>query len=259
MSKETFIPLSELTDKPNGRIVWELVVPEYAPSGNIGVSTSRLSRLACLGGFRHISIRGYSGNTTTEVPEVDSVDAFGVATASGRSTITKAERQQSYVSQPEPLDEEFLHYDYYWADGTISLNMAEIDDHIGEQRKLRDAPTWSAELDKAIKLGIRNVSRQNLLENPHPIHKLNLAVFPAIIAAELSFLGHLVGFPYPKLGVPECLPLGLFAFQAGDVQLAKKRGLDFKDRRLSLFGGWQPDRAIAVNGLSRALRIVKPI
>jgi hypothetical protein len=245
-----FTPTAELVDLDHETIAWDLALPDYAPSEAIGVHVPRLGRLARLGGFRTLRISGYSGDTTSVSPEIDSVDDHGVATSTMRASVTKAKRIKldelgPYRNAPQ---------EYRWSDGGVSLNITEIDRIVGEKGGLRKPDIWSSEINSALKLGVRQAAKQNLIENTSLGEKM---VTPALLG---FFTVMALAFHDTEREVLTAIGRSYLYYHVGWTSIFNRiQGRHIQDRRWSLFEGIHLDRALAVNGISRALPLAKEI
>ena len=261
-----FTPVSELAEYDDGRISWGLTLPEYAPVDQIGVNIKRLGRLARLGGFNSLKINGYRGDITSVSPEINDVDESGQATAGMRASVTKAPLQKSGVEKPDLYEEEF--YEYFWPNGTISVNVAAVDERVAEKRGLRSGSVWADEINSAVKLGIRDSTSRHLLENPPSYIKAKLATEPLLdtfvfyyiynkfmgVGPDVSFTDYLLFFGATSGTISSTIYAAMYA-----AMPSIRDRPSVNERRFSLFCGVHFDRAIAVNGLSRALPLARAL
>jgi len=140
MAKSEFIPASDLAGYETERVRWDVELPPYAPAEGIGINIGRLGRLAHGGGFNHITVVNYAGETTEVAPNVDNVNMQGSATASMRASIKKAPlADMQAAGNPSTLAQDY--YEYYWPNGTLKLNLSEITNKLSSSKKsgaLRD-------------------------------------------------------------------------------------------------------------------------
>lgn len=251
MSKGEYIPASELGDFESERVIWRLNLPNYAPAENIGVNVGRLDRIARLAGFESLRIGTYAGDVTSVKPEIDGVGNDGSVTASMSTTVSKAETQKISVEpEGESIEE------YTWTNGQVSLNMAEIDNRVGEKGvNLRDPKQWAKEINAAMRQGINNVARNNIIERPTLRSKLRVPAYLVICWASLDVMG---------LDKPDNLPellafVAEYQFIADPIACGVINNNSPKDRKWSAVPGVQLDRLAAIKGLARVHPLVKKI
>ena len=254
MSKEIWVPVSDLADMESGELVWRVNLPPYVPADRMAVNVQRLGHLARLGGFASLRIGSYSGETTITTPGIDSVAQDGSATATMSAAISKAETQQSSV---DPTRAVYRGYDdYVWTRGQVLLNTSEIDNRVGKKgTNVRDAKTWSKELNAALGQGIRGAVSKNLIERPD---KLN-AVSEYLVIASITTGLNLLFSGTSDLLNNELINLASYHILWRYVFAKTFNKLSPKDRRLSLIPVMQLDRVLAAQGLSRMLPLVKSL
>lgn len=248
-----YVPLSELSDYEDRRLIWRVELPPYAPAEQIGINTRRLGKLARLGGLESLRVATYAGETTKVTPGIDSVDEFGQATASMSAAETKADLQQNNLSSFEDIE---IPYEYQWQKGSILINSSELDYRIGEKGKLRDPQAWAKELNEALKLGIKGASEKSLIEKVPLYEKMRTPTLLGIFAV----MDTLIDRKY-NLNTFEHELTSLEFYQIFVVPMLDRilRHAPIRERKLSLIPGLPIDRLFAVEGLSSALPLAKAI
>ena len=225
-------------------------MPDYAPAESVLVNVDRISRLAFLGGMESLRIDSYAGDTTQVIPETDSVYEKGIATASLKGVISRAETQKSDALTPGALE---VPEEYRWSRGTVSLNISEIDERVGTKGHLRDPKEWSRQLDKALRAGIRESSWSSL------ISASRFKSMPAVILGTGIFTNAGVygdrGTELAAYTAAGYTITSLFALHV----IHKWRGHDvsYRDCKHSIMPGLPLDRFFAVNALSRTRSLIK--
>lgn len=256
MSAKKFVPLAAMGDLEQERVIWRANLPDYAPSENITINLDKLARLARLGGMESIRVESYVGDTTQIVPEVNSVDQHGVASASKKASISKAKTLKTEVGGALDIE---VPYDYRWQLGKISLNIAEIDERVAQKGNLRDADAWSKELDKALRKGMVKNSWDSLVVGPPISGKVKPLSDLSLVTLTAAILGR--SGPELAAGVAQSyIALSL----VGDHLLSKVTGIlpedvKFSDRKHTLMRGFALDRHMAVRTLASYGRIAKPL
>lgn len=255
-----FIPISELQEFEGRRIVWNLVLPDYAPSERIGVNIQRLGRIARIGGFNSLTIDSFIGETSSIDLEPDSVDKHGQATAVSKVSAVKAKIQRVDIGEPNPEYEDDR--EYVWPDGVISLNLPELDERVAQDGSVRGADNWSKHLNEALKQGVNSATINHLIEAPTTLNKSRLVTKP-LGGAAIAYAAQEVG-GYGDASFEEYFLM--FLAINGTVESTMGAVLDkmfhnwpISERRFSLICGMQFDRAILVSGISRTLPLVKAL
>ncbi len=258
MSAGNFTPVSELAGHKTERIHWSAELPDYAPAEAIGVDIERLGKLARLGGCNQVTITSGGGDVTEMMPGVSSVDEHGSATATMSATIVKAELTQLQRGEaPDAFARR--HYDYFWPNVTMKLNLSEITDRLSASKKpgaLRQPAAWADQINKAMKQGFRRVARENLLINAPLGYKLSPFVCEGFLAGcgELFFGNNAADVLSYMAATTAAVQFALEPFD-----LSRRHGLPISERRWSFIPGLQADRVLAVNGLTRTLKLAKSL
>ncbi len=259
MSRENYIPASEVADYPHDNLSWLVNLPDYAPARHLGINVNRLGKLAHLGGFDHLYIAGHSGEVTQAAPVMTSVDEHGQATAGMGGAIVKARVLESHV-YPDLIPgtwDDLLHA-YRWPDGRLSLNMNEIDSRVAEAGDLRSSKVWAKNLNRALKKGTREITRKHLWAERSGREKYAFAAPWLMPSYSLMQTLALENPDYLMYGGVYWMG-GLVAVHGITGMIAKSHGLPLKERRKSLFPGIQLDRILAVEALSRTAPLVKDL
>lgn len=165
-------------------------------------------------------------------------------------------------------DESLTFFQYaLWTSLKISLKLYEIQQRITEKgESLRSSESWAPHLDKALRGGIREAGTNHLLKG-HKGFRLFNALFINVHsnlmdAAGVSLFDAISGNFDPH--IPTASEL---AFEAGFTFVwwtLYAKFVDHKERkqekgyRLSLLPGYEIDRAVALQLLSRTLPLIKP-
>ncbi len=262
--RKTVMPLSELAEFRGDNLAWALAVPEYVPQDEVLVNVGRLGRIARLGGTGHLRVQSEAGELTSYSTSVSSVDEGGSATASGSATILKSDLIDANSTVDDMTERS---YEYQWADSTLTINTSELSDRIiKEDRfsgKVRDPKEWSYYIDQALRKGLRQTAKQNLVDNvPGTCVLTNAFVFSFTFGLVSILPGSSERGDYPVAdfmngSLGKLIALGA-TFPLSNALFEKFRnGLSFKERRWSFVPAYQLDRLLAVNALTRATKIVK--
>ncbi len=254
MKRQELIPLDQIQDYPSNHVNWQVDLPPYAPTDQIGVDIARFDRMARIGGFNRLNVVDYAGETTEYIPEVNGVTGLGEATAAARGTLRQADLYKADMQTTGRSRDT----DYDHADATISLNIAEVTDRLGHKTSggaLRSPQAWAGALNAAATGGIRSATRDNLFTHA-PVGERLMLPFYLGGAGLVETIGD-----DPS---PEAIVVTAGAFLViGQVGLKpwldKFERVDRSDRRISIVQGIHADRILAVEALSRTRRLIKPI
>ena len=249
-------PLSELDGYSSEKLAWRVALPDYVPADWIGINIPKVEKLAHIAGLGHLRIvsAGDEGSTQYQASVVGG-DAQGNAVAGKSSAINKAELLDTDVNRPDGISDAL--YEYSWGDGTISINSAELTDRIVRGRigdgSLRSGRAWSHQLDRAVRRGIRQTAKDQLISNVPGAKAVILGFATAVGVGFGAVFDHANWYSYPR-----SIASFWTGFQASAAIEAKgNHGLPLSEMRLSLIPSYQVDRLAVVQGLTRASRLIK--
>ena len=257
----SYIPVSELAELEHPEFAWRVALPEYAPADDILVNADRIRMLARLGGMRSIAINSYSGDITkTTVPNIASIDDHGTAAASRSVAISVAETQHAQASKGN----NYL-YEYFWADGNIALNVAEIEERVAQRGNLRSPKFWSKQIDSALRQGIKCSGQASLIENvPRQDVRIKLPLLTGLTAAAILFTGVITEqYADQSVTTPAVVATALTVPAIADHLLNKyvTQLYDEKPKLKDMKLAWMPpfpfDRYLAMRALTKILPVVK--
>lgn len=249
---ENFIPIAKV-DHP--ALDWKLELPGYVDPDSILVNPRRIAAMGAVGAIESIAVEERTGPRSTR--------HFNILGEAGGAIVGFAAREAAPLHSitaktagPASLPP------YESIAVTIGINTGEIADRIAQDRRgkgsVRDPGAWADYLDDALCNGIREVVREHSLKfNREQITALwgvNLLVAPALT----------LGLLYPPW-LPWALreALGVAAFtEALFMSIEESRArysyhLPWENSREVIAPNTQLLRRIAINGLSRAIRLVK--
>jgi hypothetical protein len=259
MAKTELTPLSQLQDYSDDNLDWHVSLPEYVPLERIGVNVKRIKYLSHLAGLRHLSIGSASGEVTTEYMAPSSIDEQGSATAGATVAQTKPDLINSALGNDKsmPWKEDSA---YFWGDAKLTLNSSELNKKcLDATRKdngpgLRSPDTWTKLIDQSLRLGLRDSAKDQLLGNATRYDRFCI---------NFVALGTLLNILPPHLtSINDLAPIFFSAttgVQAGASMVASINGNPLRNRRLSILPGYQLDRLLAVNALTRTKKLVQVI
>lgn len=236
-------------------INWPHEIPGFAEPERIGVNVALLGKLARLAGLGELTIRESPDHgSKIDEPSVVGTDARGNAFAGKAVSTRQAEPQSIHIHYGTDDTIKLAYPDYWHPDGTIELNSQAIARAIAQQRDtntLREPGKWADQLDSQIKSGVRDLAYRALVKDTPLYQKLAFAASLGNAATWVAIRGDIIG------GV-ELYLFGSVLAQLTVAALAYYRqGLGPLEGRWSLMPFMHADRAIATDGLTRILRIVK--
>jgi hypothetical protein len=236
------------------RLAFGLTLPEYVPTDQIGLNVSRLQQLTRLGGLGHFRVSSQAGDRTTYQAEITGMDASGSATAGMKVAKQEAALSSAQVDADKASSEAIDFSEYRWGAGHVIVNLTEMTDKIiGEGASLRNPRPWSKLLDKALRKGVSSAAEKQLMGDVSGWSKTwlgLLVVYSVWPQSNPHFtVGDFIAGVAMQDGICQLLPTLSMAF----------KGTSPKERRLSLVPAYQVDRLAVVEGMTRALKLIKPI
>lgn len=211
-----------------------------------------------LGAFSASLVNCYEGDVTETVPSVVGVNADGSAIAGKAGITKKADRANGNCFDPVrlhglPLAASTLGK----AIATHTLNRPEIASRVADQvsEGANDTKAWASQLDGALRESMRAGGRQNLLEKGSAFIKFISSIGVGLLADSVQ---EALTSDYRW----SAIDLGIYALyqlepQIYQVMIKKCYSLHLP-RRWSLFPyGMQPDRYVALNGLTRVPGLIR--
>jgi hypothetical protein len=243
--ESSYIPVPELGDLEESRLIWRVNLPDYAPAENILVNVDRINKLAWLGGMESLRVSSYDGNTTQVSAEIGGIDNNGTATAVMKGAVAKAKTfEVDNAAQSASLQR------YGWSKNRVNLNIPEIDERVARSTNLRDPNEWSKQLNKALKPAIRESSWQSLIQQSSSKMTIPLAVGINTPFYELlKVFGSQIQFN----------ALGIYALSAFVMSplLGHRYGIPVREQKHTLVPGFPIDRYLAVSAFSRVNPLIK--
>ena len=221
-------------------------LPPYVPAENIGVSLSGIATLANMGRLSAVRFGVFSEEGEVSYT-ASSINSDGSASAGAIRTGSIA-RSKSIFSRHSDNNADFPRGEY-----RIKINAAhpDLDDKI-----LRKPEPWANLFDKGIKDGLKNASRQQLLE-PERKRKIKFGVHNAIDALYIG------GISIALFHQPDFIPF-YFGYRTLDDATGVSQGIADKilkrppkDYEKSALLNLPLDRYFAVKAIASSKKIVK--
>lgn len=241
-------------------------LPDYLDAERIGVNAELIGRVAQLGCFKpEVEITAHSGETTTYHAQFNGMAGPGVASAAATGTVSVAKRSKvSYEDTPPAFYDNnfsFTVRHHGVPKLTASLNTAEIQQRVQEKAHMRNTKAWAKELDGGMSEALRQAARQNILGGLTSYREaFDGALQLTCYSAAWSFLDMLDGNQTDVLGN---LPWNVsFLIAISNIQKMRRENLldpSHMETCYSLFPGLHLDRYLAVEGITRARRLIRPI
>jgi hypothetical protein len=223
-------------------------LPPYVPAEAINVDVSRIALLAKIGRVAGLSIGSYSEDSSVSYTATG-INSDGSATA-GAIKVAAASRSRSFLQKRANNARSFPRGEYALQ---LNLNHPDMDDKV-----LRSPKPWTNLLDKAIKDGLKDISKTQLTEPG----RLRFAKFTAHNLIDLSCwtLGaDLAHAPYivPLFLGTRIIDEGLGVSSGLSNFLLKRRGRESQDYEKSFVLNYPIDRLLAVRALASTTKLVK--
>lgn len=240
-------------------------LPEYLEAERIGVDVNLIGKVAQLGCFKpDVELTGHHGETTEYQVGFNGMAGPGVAAAAATGTVSVAKRSKiSYKDTPPAFyDNISLAVRHHGVPKlTASLNMAEIQQRVQQNAHLRHTKAWSKELDGGMSEALRQAARQNILGG---LTSYREAMGGALEITAINFgVNMLSWFDGYEAGPYETLTFAtLFTIARMNYRKATRENLldpSHMETCYSLFPGLHLDRYLAVEGITRARRLIRPI
>ena len=265
MNAETLTPMSEIYFM-SSRIRVTLPFPSWVETDKVGVNIPRTERLMNLGGIRHIRFVGdVDGEHTSAVPVSVGLNTDGSQIA-GMGSLRESVKMQTLERDGAP-DRRASFRNAEWTSATIRVNLNEIQRRIHDQNKnLRNAASWTPYLDKSLRWGIRKAGSEHVLTNftaPQKIMSFLINIHNNLLMSTNLTIHDILSKHVPTLPNPGyllfCTAANFALFSMLESVLHGKDDGSGSGYRLSLFPGYEIDRAAVLQVLSRTKRVVAPI
>lgn len=247
------------------RIDIHIPLPTWVDTDHIGVDLYKMTGLLNVGGIQSLRITVQeSSEKSKAIPVATSVNPDGSSTAGMSSVSTRVDEFETSL---DPYSNQPFIRNAVWAQGNIAINMDEVKQKVLESpQNIREADSWVSHLNRVITGGIRKIATHHLLQS-HDI-KQKIMVFcvcgDGIILDSLGiglskFLSNKINPHFPK--VEEVVANAVWEFCFWSLWSTFFYGFENngKGYRLSLIPGYELDRALAIQLLTRTMPLVKSI
>lgn len=264
-SRERLTPINEVWLRSE-RIRFNVHFPPWFDEEGIGIDLKRIERLINVGGINHVRVDVQKNKESlASLPIIVGVASDGSAYA-GMVSTTKKVPTYEYHRYPEGKIAFFQNS--AWTALQISLNLEEIRRKIEEERgSLKRVESWTPHLDEALRKSVRNAGTNHLLGGHTPFRLLSAVwvnIHDSLMdAADISLYEAISGRFNPhipragELAFEMSLSFAIWTL-VGAVTCGLERGKG-RGYRLSLFPGYEIDRAILLQILSRTQRLIETI
>lgn len=159
---QNLVPIEEALHYSD-RVRFNLPLPSWVETENIGVDLKRTEWLMNSGGIKDIKIRWLeNGNTSSSMPVMAGVNPDGSLLA-GAAKTQAANLSEFTTSDQEKLT---LFKNNDWTSLTVLLNRDEIQNRISNKDgNLKNAGSWVPHIDKALREDIGKAGREHLLSD----------------------------------------------------------------------------------------------
>lgn len=262
--RDFFVPLNEI-HQVSDRVRSNVVFPDWFQANKIGVSPHRVHRLMNIGGISRMTIGSLvQENTTTDSISVQSLNSDGSLTA-GRVRSETSVAPHSWTNFSD--HDHGMFQNTVWTRSDIRINLPTIQRKIQSEDQAVSRPeAWIPKLDHSIRSSIRASGINHLLRGLDSYRKMMGAISLVdgwvLDACDASLGDALVGLWNPHLSTPGELAGALawnMVWWNGVSALGSKLRKDEFGHRFSLFPGYEVDRALILQGVSRIQPVLKKI
>ncbi len=237
--KNMSVPLSYMKGFDDGKIAWDVEIPDYVDDEAISLNLTSLRNISRWAGLKRLEINsGHSINESQALADYEEYED-----AHSNVTIYEEDEQQKYVSS-----------EYKWDYGEVTINNTELYANVlrktTEEDSVADPKLWSDHLNTTIKNSLLEISRVQLTRGISTAGKLN--------ALSVVAMGGLISLATgsPDTLIPSILGVSIIN-QSTSMIYHQGYGSALKDRRLSLLPSYQIDRLLVVRGILRYRDLVK--
>lgn len=264
------IPIKEAGNTPPNRVRFNVSLPEWLESERIGIDLRRTQRLMNLGGISHVRVGLLKDpENSVVIPTVVGIAPDGSAYAGKLSAKTKV---QYYGCNQSDTRGKPLIQNASWVDLDILVDMEAMKNRIGDrEQELRAPESWTPHFDRALKEGIRKTGTKHLLKGHTGLTTLTaiyINLFDGVLSsANANYInpidGLIRGSYTPYKPTPTTLAAAFSTnfifYNLVGVAYSNGKVRDGAGYRVSLFPGYEIDRALALQILGRTSTLVKPM
>jgi hypothetical protein len=224
----------------------------------VGLDLGRIHTLLQIGGYKSLRINakndGDSGRNVTA--QIIGVNSDGSAIAGAIKTKSRSSEEYSINQSPIRLRKQSS-----WPDLTITLDQQELQRRILDGKdSVHNPKPWATELNTSIKKGLQRAGIKNLLGVPLHERVLWLSTYAIDTAFSIS---HTLGSKTPTLdyfitdAIGRMIFVSTFYIFLDSLFSGPERAGN--GRRLSVFRGWELDRAVALSAVGFMSTLVKEL
>lgn len=242
-----------LPDARTDRVTFNIPLPSYVPVEQLGVNLLRIEKMMDWGGIERLTVTGKSGETSVSVPVAVGMNKDGSLTAGKSSSLIKVEPYKVVGSHDLP---DSRYRNSQWNSCLIILNLSEIVQRINLANKsVRSLPPWADHLDEHVRKAIRRTGTTHMLTGLTRSQKITALtanfhkILPVLASMETS---------PTSLVTTKAIGVALFYYLLiiGGGKAAAALGQS-DPYRMTLFPGYEIDRAAVFQLLTRALPVIK--
>jgi hypothetical protein len=229
--KNKSVPLSYMKDFDDGKIAWNVDLPDYIDDESISLNISRLRNISQLAGLKRLEINSeHSINKNEVLADYNQYE----------------EAISNIVIYQDDDDYEHVASEYKWDYGEVTVNSTELYANAlrqtSEEDNVTDSNLWSNNLNSTIKSSMLEISKIQLTSGISGIGKLN--------AASAVAIGSIIGLSTGSIEavVPAVLGISLVN-QTASAIYHQGYGESLPKRRLSLLPSYQLDRLLVVKSI----------
>ncbi|HSW36890.1 MAG TPA: hypothetical protein VLG37_00815 [Candidatus Saccharimonadales bacterium] len=174
------VSVSEFRPGVDERLQWDFALPPSLDQDRIQIHLPLLRTAHRLGGIAHSLVYDYQGDLSIFTPAVAGINPDGSAVATKAGVAKKAEPTTTRITDLDPT----IYPHYGKAEARHGINKAEIASRVSDRVGRGQTPekAWAKELDKALRVSLRQAGSEHLL-----IHNLELGH----LSETMDYLWHL--------------------------------------------------------------------
>lgn len=262
-AKNRVVPINE-SRMFSSRINVQIPFPSWVESDEIGIDVDKTLSLMNMGGIRNLKVRANESEgsytalvTGIEVNQDGSVSAQRVI---AREKTISVDHTNNTVERKVPFQNSI------WTDTNLRLGIVDMQRKLEDEGKnLRRAKSWVPELNGSLGKGLRRAGTKHLMKDLDSERKRNAVIMnaPSTIFLIFNTIALLTNEQYsPETYAALTSTFLAFHFVMGNLLPLTRDMPDYKTgegHRISLFPGYEFDRAALLQIASRTKKLVRQI
>jgi hypothetical protein len=242
ISKNLSVPLSYMNNYDDGKISWDVQIPDYVNTDAISLDLINLKRVTRLAGLRRMEIN--SGHYIDEKNALANYQDYDDSVS-------------NIIIYEDDLEDDagFISSEYRWDYGEITVNntqlYADVLKNTQEDESIDNPSIWADHLNTTLKNSLLEASKVQLTEGISTLGKINaLSVFAIGMT-----IGLVAGSP--EAIIPSVLGMSLIN-QTSSAIYHQNACNKSRERRFSILPNYQLDRLLIIKAILKYRDLVKP-